>query len=163
KALEHMSALVDRAGREEDIQPEDTLVLANTLGALHKAVDSVRLDLTQQAAEANQALALATGDLGRANSGRAPLRREVESLKSLLEDAGIRSTPVCDLVEVKDPEWQSVIEAYLGRNVDALLIHDQGQETAAIDRYRRNRRDIYGAKLALSSRTRPWQAPDAGT
>src|SRR5690606_3328187 len=41
--------------------------------------------------------------------------------------------------------------------------HDQGQETAAIDLYRRNRRDIYGAKLALSSRTRPWQAPGGGT
>ena len=162
KALEHLSALVDRAGREEDIQPEDTLVLANTFGALHRSVDSMRLDLTQQAAEANQTLVAASGDLGRANSGRAPLRREVAGLQSLLEDAGIRSTPVCDLVEVKDPEWQQVIEAYLGRNVDALLIHDQGQETAAIDLYRRNRRDIYGAKLALSSRSRPWQAPGGG-
>ena len=162
KALEHVSTLVDRAGREEDIQPEDTLVLANILGALHKAVDSVRLDLKQQEADANQALAFASGDLGRASSGRSPLRREVAGLQSLLDDAGIRATPVCDLVEVKTPEWQPVIEAYLGRNVDALLIHDEDQETAAIDLYRRNRRDIYGAKLALSSRTRPWQAPGSG-
>ena len=162
KVLEYLSTLADRAGREDDIQPEDTLVLANTLGALHRAVDGVRLDLIQQTTEANRTLTAATGDLGRANSGRAPLRREVGGLQSLLEEAGIRSTPVCDLVELKDPEWQPVIEAYLGRNVDALLIHDQSQETAAIDLYRRNRRDIYGAKLALSSRTRPWQAPGGG-
>ena len=39
---------------------------------------------------------------------------------------------------------------------------DPAQETAAVDLYRRNRRDIYGAKLALSTRTRPWQAPGGG-
>jgi hypothetical protein len=161
KALEHLSALIQLAGREEEIQPEDTLVLANVVGALHKAVDGVRMDLAQQSVDAGRAASLAKGDVDRAGSGRAPLRREVASLQALLEDAGIRTTPVCDLVEVKDPEWQPVIEAYLGRNVDALLIHDQERETAAIDVYRRNRRDIYGAKLALGTRTRPWQVPDA--
>lgn len=162
KALEYLSALTQRAGREEDIQPEDTLVLVNTIGALHKAVDGVRMDLAQQSVEATQALTLAKGDVARAGSGRAPLRREVAGLQGLLEDAGIRTTPVCDLVEVKDPEWQPAIEAYLGRNVDALLVHDQDQETAAIDLLRRNRRDIYGAKLALATRARPWQAPGGG-
>lgn len=162
EALEYLSALTQLARREEDIQPEDTLVLANAIGALHSAVDSVRMELAQQAVEANRALALAKSDVSRAGSGRAPLRREVASLQALLEDAGIRTTPVCDLVEVKDPEWQPAIEAYLGRNVDALLVHDQEQETDAIDHYRRNRRDIYGAKLALGTRTRPWQAPGGG-
>lgn len=163
KALEHLSALAQLAGREEEIQPEDTLVLAQAIGALHKAVDGVRIDLAQQSVEASRALTLAKGDVARAGSGRAPLRREVAGLQALLEDAGIRTTPVCDLVEVKGPEWQPAIEAYLGRNVDALLVHDPTQETAAIDHYRRNRRDIYGAKLALSTRTRPWQAPGGGS
>lgn len=162
QALEHLSALAQLAGREEEIQPEDTLVLANAIGALHKAIDSVRMDLAQQTVEANRALALAKGDVARAGSGRAPLRREVAGLQALLEDAGIRTTPVCDLVEIKDLEWQPVIEAYLGRNVDALLVHDSTQETDAIDHYRRNRRDIYGAKLALGTRTRPWQVPGSG-
>lgn len=162
KALEHLSALLQLARREEEVQPEDTLVLANAVGALHRAVDGVRMDLTQQSVEANRAVTLAKGDVARAGSGRAPLRREVAGLQALFEDAAIRTTPVCDLVEVKDPEWQPAIEAYLGRNVDALLVHDSTQETAAIDLYRRNRRDIYGAKIALSTRTHPWQAPGGG-
>lgn len=162
KALEYLSALTQHVGREEEIQPEDTLVLANAIDALHKAVDDVRIELAQQSVEANQAIALAKGDIARAGSGRAPLRREVAGLQALLEEADIRTTPVCDLVEVKDPEWQPAIEAYLGRNVDALLVHDPAQETTAVDLYRRNRRDIYGAKLALSTRTRPWQAPGGG-
>ncbi len=163
KALEHLSRLIQHAGREEEIQPEDTLVLANAIGALHKEVDGVRMDLAQQSLDASRAVSLANSAVDRAGSGRAPLRREVAALQALLEDAGIRTTPVCDLVEVKDPEWQPVIEAYLGRNVDALLVHDKAQETAAIDQYRRNRRDIYRAKLALGTRTRPWQAPGSGT
>lgn len=161
-ALEHLTALIRLAGREEAIQPEDTLVLANTVGTLHRAVDVVRLDLTQQSLDAGRAASLAKSDVDRAGSGRAPLRREVANLQALLEDAGVRTTPVCDLVEVKDPDWQPVIEAYLGRNVDALLVHDQDKETIAIDQYRRNRRDIYGAKLALGTRTRNWQAPGSG-
>ena len=162
KALEYVTSLSQRVGVEEGIQPEDTLVLANAIGALYRAVDGVRMDLGQQLVEANRELIIAKGDVGRAGSGRAPLRREVASLQAILEDAGIRSTPVCDLVNVKEPEWQPAIEAYLGRNVDALLIHEQDQETAAIDVYRRNRHDIYGAKLALSSRARAWEATGSG-
>jgi hypothetical protein len=161
-ALAHVSALMQAVGREENVRPEDTLVLATSIGALHRAVDGVRLDLAQQAADAGRAAAQAKSDVDRTTFGRAPLRREVAGLQALLEDAGIRTTPVCDLVEVKDAEWQPAIEAYLGRNVDALLVHDQSQETAAIDHYRRNRREIYGAKLALGTRTRPWQTSDGG-
>ncbi|SIP86790.1 SbcC/MukB-like Walker B domain-containing protein [Solilutibacter tolerans] len=161
-ALEHVSALSELLGREADIQPEDTLVLANAVSTLHRAVDSVRMDLAQQLAAANHSLTAAKADLGRVNAGRPPLRSEVSRLQSLLEGAGIQTTPVCDLVEVKDVEWQPAIEAYLGRNVDALLVHDTADETAAIDVFRRARNDIYGSKLALISRGRSWQAPGSG-
>lgn len=161
-ALQHLVALSEQAGREEDIQPEDTLVVANAIGALQKAVDGVRLDLTQQSTHAATAVTVAKGDVARAGSGRAPLRREVAALQALLEDEGISTTPVCDLVEVKDKHWQPALEGYLRRNVDALLVHDHNQEKNAIDLYRRNRRDIYGAKLALGTRTRQWQAPADG-
>ena len=162
KALEHLTAVGTLLGREEEIQPEDTLVLANSIGALHRAADGVRMDLTQQVVAANQALTMAKGDVDRTSSGRPRLRDEVSWLKALLENADIRTTPVCDLVEVKDHEWQPAIEAYLGRNVDALLVHDPAQETAAIDLYRRSRSEIKGAKLALSTRGQPWQAPGGG-
>lgn len=162
KALAHLSGLIALQSREGDIQPEDTLVLANAVASLHKAIDGVRVGLAQQVMAANQNLAVAKSDMERAGSGRPPLRPEVSRLQSLLEDAGIQTTPVCDLVHVKDPSWQPAIEAYLSRNVEALLVHDTDQETAAIDLYRSNRRGIYGAKLALSTRGRPWKSPGAG-
>ncbi|HWX66561.1 MAG TPA: SbcC/MukB-like Walker B domain-containing protein [Rhodanobacter sp.] len=161
-ALEHLASLDELSGLEDAVQPEDTLVLANSIGRLQKAVDCVRLDLAQRSTAGSESLASAKRDLDRAGAGKAKLRREVDSLQSLLAENGIESTPVCDLLSLKDTAWQSVIEAYLGRNVDALLVHEQGKETAAIDLYRRNRKDIFGAKLALGSRTRPWQAPGGG-
>jgi chromosome segregation protein len=161
-ALQHLVTLSELVGREEDIQAEDILIVANSIGTLQKAVDGVRLDMTQQSTQAATAVTMAKGDVARAGSGRASLRREVAALQALLEDEGISTTPVCDLVEVKDKDWQPALEAYLRRNVDALLVHDNNQEKNAIDFYRRNRRDIYGAKLALSTRTRSWQAPGGG-
>src|SRR5690606_18701535 len=57
KALGYLSALPQHVAREAETQPEATLVLANAIGAPHKAVDDVRMELAQQSVEANQALA----------------------------------------------------------------------------------------------------------
>lgn len=159
EALGRLSVLTASMEHEQAIGHEDLMGLGRAIGELHKTLDSVRLEFKEDEADARQKVDIAKADVERVGGGRSSLRPEVRALRALLESAGIRTTPVCDLVQVKEPEWQAAIEAYLGRNVDALLIHDPTRETDAIDLYRRNRSSIYGVKLALGSRTRPWQAP----
>lgn len=91
--------------------------------------------------------------LERAEEGRSVLSRETEHLLAELRDNGLHSTPVCDLVRITDPEWQSVIEAYLGRNVEALLVEGD-EEKDAFDLYRglTGPRAIYGAKIVAASK-----------
>ncbi len=95
----------------------------------------------------------------RTQRGLTPLRRDVLALQRLLADAGIDATPVCDLVRITDPQWQSALEAYLGIHVDALLV-PESRELDAIRVYKEHKeaRNIFRVKLALPSRSRPWVA-----
>ena len=65
-----------------------------------------------------------------------------------------------------DPQWQPAIEAYLGRNVEAILLRDREEEDRAFDIYRslQGRRAIYGLKIVRSDKARPGHgAPAADT
>jgi hypothetical protein len=91
--------------------------------------------------------------LERAAQGRRRLDDNVEALQEALAVAGITASPVCDLVEITDTRWQPVIEAYLGRNVQSLLVR-RDDEGGAIQVQRRLLRSdaIAGAKVILPSR-----------
>ena len=122
----------------------------------------------QSEAEANEQAALdvrqdAKRALERAVRGLAPLRDGTLKLQRLLDEAGIPTTPICDLVSVSDLTWQPVLEAYLGPHVDALLV-PRPHEIHAIDLYRglKGEQRVYGVKLALPSRVRDWRAPSPG-
>lgn len=90
----------------------------------------------------------------RVSQGRARLSRDVETLMSELVDNGLDPVPVCDLVRITDKRWQPVIEAYLGRNVEALLIDGENKEAKAFGIYRglTGTRAIYGAKIVAASK-----------
>lgn len=92
--------------------------------------------------------------LGRVSQGRARLSGNVESLMRELKDNGLAPIPVCDLVRISDRSWQPVIEAYLGRNVEALLIEGSEKEAMAFGIYRglTGQRAIYGAKIVAASK-----------
>jgi len=92
--------------------------------------------------------------LGRVSQGRARLSSNVESLMVELKDNGMNPVPVCDLVRVSDKSWQPVIEAYLGRNVEALLVDGADKEAKAFAIYRglTGSRAIYGAKIVAASK-----------
>lgn len=84
--------------------------------------------------------------------GKPPLDGSVSSLQRRLAEAGIQSTPICDLLKVTDVDWQPVIEAQLGRaNVQALLV-EKRDEREAFNLYRST--DIYGVKIVRSSTVR---------
>ncbi|MFC5570811.1 SbcC/MukB-like Walker B domain-containing protein [Lysobacter yangpyeongensis] len=63
-----------------------------------------------------------TEQLKRADEGKAIMEGPLGRVYQLLADEGIDSTPVCDLVSVKDPDWAPAIESFLGKSTTALLI-----------------------------------------
>lgn len=116
--------------------------LFNQGGALKRGLDDAR-EAEQQAQE----------NLNRVQAGRAPLSTEVQRLLMELGDHGVQATPVCDLVRIVDPDWQPVIEAYLKRNMEALLVSsDQEKDAFRIYRGLTGSQAVYGAKIAMESR-----------
>ncbi len=111
-------------------------------GTLKRALDDAR-DAERQARE----------NLARVRAGRAPLSTEAQRLLTELGDHGVQAIPVCDLVRIVDPEWQPVIEAYLKRNMEALLVSaDHENDAFRIYRSLTGSQAVYGAKIAMESR-----------
>lgn len=103
--------------------------------------------------DAREAERQANENLARVRSGRPPLLPEVQRLLTEMGDHGVQATPVCDLVRIVDPEWQPVIESYLKRNMEALLVSaDQEKDAFRIYRGLTGSQAVYGAKIAMESR-----------
>ena len=145
--------------------------LERTVRGTLKTVSRIMTELFADLREVENALQRNESDitnnekaLSRVQSGRAPLSPQVQSLLSELGNHGLMPTPVCDLVRVKDPAWQPVIESYLGRNIEALLT-SKDDEAAVFSRYRQmtGGRAIYGVKIARQSAISLDQAPRPGT
>jgi chromosome segregation protein len=99
-------------------------------------------------------------NLLRAKDGKAALKGPAAELLQTLRDYGLSPLPVCDVVRITDPEWQPVIEAYLGPHRQALLAPD-GQENETFSCYRNAK--IYGAKVAMASRQKLDVRPPFGS
>lgn len=105
-----------------------------------------------------------TKSIQRIGEGKAPLSEPAQSLLSELRDNGLLPVPVCDVVSVSDPQWQPVIEGFLARNVEALLV-DRHEEAKAFSVYRQSggRRAIYGVKIAMASQQKVGEVPRPGS
>lgn len=165
----------DLLERIEQARPGDALaidvnrVLERLTGSVAQwpgrlqAVAHREREATDAVARLRRQLDLNRTSLQRAESGRADLGEETQTLQLLLESEGIRATAVCDLVEVAEPAWARAIEAYLRRNVQALLV-EPGREEAAVAVYRRqpDSSGVFGAKIIQPGRSRStFDAPDA--
>ncbi|MFK3797138.1 SbcC/MukB-like Walker B domain-containing protein [Pseudomonas sp. NPDC088444] len=119
---------------------------------INSKLEAIRLDLLRQTTEIGDQIDVLKGSLSRADKGQAPLSRDAQALLNELQDQGLNPVPVCDLVKIKDTRWQPAIEAYLGRNTEALLL-PADQENQAFDIYRelKGRRMVYGVKIVRSS------------
>lgn len=104
---------------------------------------------------------LSTIGLGmeRASTNRAQVSESTARLMHEFAEHGLHPTPVCDLVKVTDPKWQPAIEAYLAKNVEAILLRDSEEEEKAFGIYQalQGKRSIYGVKIVRSDRSRPGQ------
>jgi len=134
--------------------------LASLINPLAKVVSSAKEELFDAGKVIGTGLSLLERELELSNealkrvkAGRSRLSLETESLLKELRDNGLDATPVCDLVRITDPAWQPIIEGYLGRNVEALLVSKE-KETSAFSIYRglTGQRTIYGAKIVAASK-----------
>lgn len=136
-----------------------------------KVAEKAFADLFQQGSalernitDANESLKLAKAALSRIQEGRAPLSPDVQRLLTTLRDHGLNPVPVCDLVKITDPAWQPVIEAYLGRNIEALLVSgDEEKEAFRIYRGLTGQHAVYGAKIAMESRQSIGKSAEVGS
>lgn len=137
--------------------------LGETLQAVAKHLgreyDAVKEDIRL----AKERLLMIGLGLERANTNRAQVSESTARLMQEFVDHGLHPTPVCDLVKVADPQWQPAIEAYLAKNVEAILLRDSEEEQKAFGIYQalQGKRSIYGVKIVRSDRVRPGQGQPA--
>jgi energy-coupling factor transporter ATP-binding protein EcfA2 len=102
----------------------------------------------------------AEDNLKRAKEGRSRLSNDVQVLLNGLRQHGLNPVPVCDLVRISDPNWQAVIEGYLGPHREALLA-PAGEEEKSFEVYRKT--PLYGVKLGMESRQKLGWRPKPGS
>lgn len=131
-------------------------VLKPSLKEASRAVSelfNVGMNVSRLLSDAEISLKASESAMLRVKDGRSRLSHETELLLAVLRDNGVQPTPVCDLVRITDPAWQPIIEAYLGRNLEALLVEKKEEESAfSIYRGLTGSRTIYGAKVVAASK-----------
>lgn len=131
-------------------------LLRATQAGCQPLLEAVRKREAADAAELEQAkqrLKTALQQLERVSTGKSQVPDAVITVQNLLQERGIESTPVCDLVTVADPSWAPAIEAYLRSNAYALLVKP-GREDDAIGIYEKipDGYNPFGVKLVQPSR-----------
>lgn len=150
-AIEQLAARLPGAGREDLLDGAKRAV--KVIARAAELMFEVRRDIGSKLGATGADLKAAQEALARAAEGKAPLSEDIRRLLSELRDKGVQPQPVCDLVSIAEPDWQPVIESYLGRRVEALMVTTD-EEGAAFGAYRAlaGQRAIYGAKLVVEER-----------
>lgn len=91
------------------------------------------------------------------------LSTETKLLVRRLESRGMDARPLCDLLEVMDPNWTAAAEALLGRDREAVFVErDNIRDATAL--FREGRREFRGASLVSLNKLAEFRDnPQAGT
>lgn len=92
--------------------------------------------------------------LQRMQQGGTDLSKPTLELQALLAEHGIKATPLCELAEVTDTEWQPAIEMFLGNSVETLFVEPSMAEDA-VRIYRRSH--IRHASVINTVKTGEWR------
>jgi len=65
------------------------------------------------------------------DAGRRPMPAEVQHFRAALDQAGLRHTPLADIVEITDERWQAAVEAVLAGVRQLILLEDPADRAAA--------------------------------
>lgn len=88
------------------------------------------------------------------------LSEETRRLVRRLESMRIDARPLCDLVEIVDPEWTAAAEALLGRDREAVFV-DRSRIADATLIFREGRREFRGASLVSLNKLEAYRSPPA--
>lgn len=94
-----------------------------------------------------------------AEANKINLLKATERLIKLLEENGIKATPLCYLAECTNIDWQPAIEAFLGNKTEALIV-DLDQEEEALRLYREfaKQRNLEKSIIVKGSQSKNWLA-----
>ncbi|MES9874793.1 MAG: SbcC/MukB-like Walker B domain-containing protein [Candidatus Sedimenticola sp. 6PFRAG7] len=92
--------------------------------------------------------------------GKSDLNRDTLLLMQALEERGIAATPVCEMVEIAEEQWQPAVEAFLRNNAEALVV-EPGEAKEAVSIYRgMKRQGLYRAVIVNTEKVRHWVGKD---
>jgi chromosome segregation protein len=166
KCLPALDGLVaDNGGSTAQAVRDGVRPAISAIGLAANELFNARRQIENELDDLNGQLKAIDENLARGATGRAQLEGPADSLLKELRAEGLDPQPVCDLVEITDPDWQPVIEGYLGPNLQALLVRGANQERDAYRIYRglSGTRAIFGAKVAMASRFEQRRAPATGS
>ena len=86
--------------------------------------------------------------------GQAYLEDGTRRLMRRLESAGMDARPLCDLVEITDPDWVPAAEALLGRDREAIFVR-RDEIHAATRLFKESRREFQRASLVSLNKLEP--------
>ena len=159
-ALEDIKVPANRMAADKAIRS-----FQHHLDTITQRVEQKRGDLYPQIRSGQNDIERIGGYIANAKNGKPPISKKVRLLIDHLQEHGIQATPVCELVEVKDKEWQYAIEALLGGDVEALIVNPN-DEVEAFRLYRQlgKRNNFYGVNIVKTSKCEKWlNQYDAGS
>lgn len=131
----------DRLREAESAVHEAAPVISKWVEARRRDVSARIVTLEGDVNELRQAL-----ERSHEPGSAAYLMQETKHLMRRLESAGMEARPLCDLVEIADPEWTPAAEALLGRDREAIFV-DRSRIQDATSLFRDGRREFRGASL----------------
>ncbi|MBV1789639.1 hypothetical protein KQ940_16415 [Marinobacterium sp. D7] len=142
--------------------PISPVEVDNTLEQLRDNIDSVRKAVSRRYEESvirinelRSTIQNQKSAVEQLQQGRAPIRHNTRELMELLEGYGIKSTPICELVDINDDKWRIAIESFLGARREALVVSpDRVKE--AITLYRRKGRHLKGCRIINTTKSGEW-------
>jgi uncharacterized protein YPO0396 len=153
-----------RAGQDMmgSLWPQNPVDVDHNLENLKLNVDAVRRDIARRFEssvirmnELRSEIQNQKSAVEQLKQGHAPVRRNTRELMELLQEYGIESTPICELVDINDDKWRIALESFLGSRREALIV-DPDRVKEAITLYRRKGRHLKGCRIVNTTKSGEW-------
>lgn len=160
-----LEALADTLPKDEllaPVWPEAPEIVERLANEVRTGLEAVRQGIQERAKQSEKetdSLKSGLEDLRKRlealQRGETPLSRKTQALVALLGQHNIGSRPLCDCVEIVDERWRDCIERYLSSNREALIVAPKDARDA-ISVYRRQGRELFGARVINTRKTQDW-------
>lgn len=161
-----LEALADTLPKDEllaPVWPEAPEIVERLANEVRTGLEAVRPGIQERAKQSERetdSLKSGLEDLRKRlealQRDETPLSKKTQALVALLGQHNIGSRPLCNCVEIVDERWRDCIERYLSSNREALIVAPEDARDA-ISVYRRQGRELFGARVINTRKTQDWQ------